>query len=397
MPTDDPRLEQALHDAAPAVTTAGVVAEVSHRRVRRRRNRRLGATALAGVGLLVVSTVTVLVTRDDNSSPHVASPGAGLHARVITTEGAVDDSAGTTLPPTEVVLDQDPQLLSEPVYVGATTLSTASYDRGPDGDVLSHVVRVDGTHVVDMANFKARILSIAEGEGARWAITQNPRVSPGGTIPDTFLKRIPAVGDPTSQILPLNADPVGPVVAVGGAVWIPVHDGVLQYDVSGNYVRAISLPDAAHRWVAQVGKFAYATDGKRLHSLEVTGESNDTITYPTDVVGLAAAGVDGRVLLAAPGGGGEKARVARATTGGGVDVIATLPDGFVPDGLAASTTRVWATGTVEGAPAIVLLGNAGVRATVVLEDASDGAALAWTDAHTVRAVNDGKLFEIHVP
>ena len=79
------------------------------------------------------------------------------------------------------------------------------------------------------------------------------------------------------------------------------------------------------------------------------------------------------------------------------DVTATLPDGFVADGLAASTTRVWATGTVGGAPAIVLLGDGGVRATVVLEHASDGAALAWTDAHTVRAVSDGKLYEIEVP
>jgi hypothetical protein len=34
---------------------------------------------------------------------------------------------------------------------------------------------------------------------------------------------------------------------------------------------------------------------------------------------------------------------------------------------------------------------------VVLENASDGATLAWTSAHTVRAVSDGKLFELAVP
>jgi hypothetical protein len=379
------------------VTTSGVVTEVARRRTRRRRNRRLAAGALALVVLLAVGTVTVLVTRDDSSSPQVASPGAGLRARVITGAGAADDGAGKALTPTRVELDQDPQLLRAPVSVGATTLSIASYDRGPDGNVLSHVVRVDGTHVVDITNFKARILSITEGEGARWAITQNPRVSPGATIPDTFLKRIPAVGDPTSQILPLDADPVGPIAALGGAVWIPVRDGVLQFDPTGTLVRTITLPEAAHRWVAQVGKLAYVTDGRRLRSLDVPGTTSDTITFGPEILGLASAGFDGRVLLASETGGLEHARVARSTSGSPVQVTAVLPGGFVPDGLAASTTRVWATGTVDGAPAIALLTDDGVRATVVLENASDGAALAWTDAHTVRAVSDGKLFEIQVP
>ena len=72
-------------------------------------------------------------------------------------------------------------------------------------------------------------MSIAEGEGARWALTQNLRPT-GGTLPDTFLKRIGAVGDPVSTQLPHDADPVGPIAAVGGAVWVPVRDGVLQYD-----------------------------------------------------------------------------------------------------------------------------------------------------------------------
>ncbi len=147
-----------------------------------------------------------------------------------------------------------------------------------------------------------------------------------------------------------------------------------------------------------MGKFAYVTDGKVLRGLVVTGDTADTLRYKSDVLGLAAASYDGRVLLAAEDGGREHARVAHATSGTGpVDITATLPDGFVTDGLAASTTRVWATGTVDGAPAIVLLGDGGVRATVVLEHASDGAALAWTDAHTVRAVSDGKLYEIEVP
>jgi hypothetical protein len=396
--TDDPRLEQALHDAAPKVATDGVVAHVARRRTRRRRNRRVAAGALAIVVLLVVGAVTVLVSRDDGSTPHVATTPARFHARVIGGQGAVGGATGEVVEPARVTLDQDPMLLQAPVQVGTGGLSIASHDPGPDGAPLSHVVRVEGTHVVDIVNFKAHILSITEGEGARWALTQNPRVTGNGTVPDAFLKRILPAGDPTSTPLPPNADPVGPIAAVGGAVWVPVRDGVLQYDTTGQFVRKTALPEAEHRWVAQVGKFAYATDGKRLSPLEVSGTAGDDITYDAEVLGLAAVNFDGRVLLAATDGGVEHARVARATSAANrLQVTATLPDGFVPTGLAASPTRTWATGTVDGAPAIALLDDTGVVATVVVEHASEGAALAWTDAHTVRAVSDGELFDIPVP
>jgi hypothetical protein len=400
VPTDDPRLEQALHDAAPAVETSGVVAQIAHRRTRRRRNRRLGAGALALVALLVVGTVTVLVTRDDGSTPHITSPGANLRARVITGRGAVDDGAGVTRKATPIELDQDTHILRPPLSVGSGGLSIASYDPGTEGDTPSYVVRVDGSHVVDVVDQKARILSIADGEGARWVLTQNHDVTtPGGTVPDVFLKRVTEPGTPPSVQLPRNADPVGPVAAVGGAVWVPLRDGVLQYDTVGHYVRTIDLPAADHRWVAQVGKFAAVTDGNQLHALEVVRGLGVSTTYGPDILGLAgAAGFDGRVLLAAEDGGAEHARVARSVSvKGGTEVTATLPDGFVATGLEASSTRIWATGTVDGAPAIALLGDNGVVATVVLEHAGDRAALAWTDARTVRAVSDGKLYEISLP
>jgi hypothetical protein len=58
---------------------------------------------------------------------------------------------------------------------------------------------------------------------------------------------------------------------------------------------------------------------------------------------------------------------------------------------------MWATGTVGDSPAIALLGDTGVRATVVLENVTDKPALAWTDDHTVRIVTNGVLSEIAVP
>ena len=95
-------------------------------------------------------------------------------------------------------------------------------------------------------------------------------------------------------------------------------------------------------------------------------------------------------------GGVEGSRVARATSADPVRITAILPGGFRPDRLEASSTRLWVTGTVDGAPAIVLLGADGVRATVVLENARD-AALAWTSSRTVTAVTDGRMFTIPVP
>jgi hypothetical protein len=394
VPTDDPRLEQALHDAAPAVETFGVVTQVAQRRTRRRRNRRIAAGALALVVLVVVGAITV-VSGDDGPSPHVAAQGARLQARVVNGHGAVDDGAGVVDTPTRVQLDQDTHLLRPPMSAGVNGLSIAGYEPGLEGATPSYVVRVDGEHVADVVDLKARILSIAEGEGARWVVTQN-RSTTGGTVPDAFLKRVADPGVPPSVQLPRNADPVGPVAAVGGAVWVPVRDGVLEYDTQGRYVRRIDLPPADHRWVAQVGKLAAVTDGSNLRSLPVTGETGSTTTYGPEIIGLASAGFESRTLLEPDDGGREHARVTRTTTKT-PDVTATLPDGFLATGLAASSTRIWATGTVGGAPAIVLLDDVGVRATVVLENASSGAALSWTDAHTVRAVSDGKLYEIAVP
>lgn len=396
MPTDDPRLEQALLDAAPAVETAGVVERVTGRRRRRRRNRRLAAGVLALVVVLVVGAITVVSTGHDRSSPYVASPGAGFRARVIDGGGSVADGAGHVVRPKRAPLDQDARLLRPPLVMGATALSSASYDPGVEGIAPSHVVRIDGAHVVDVVDFKARILSIADGEGARWVLTQNHSPT-GGIVPDVFLKRIPAAGAPTSTMLPTSSDPVGPIAAVGGAVWVPVRDGVVQYDTAGRFVRHLTLPDAGARWVAQVGKLASVTDGRTLRSLDAAGATGNPITFGPEILGLASANFDGRVLLANDQGGTARARVARATSAGPVQVTATLPNGFQPTGLAASTTRVWATGTVDGAPAIVLLDDTGVRATVVLENAGDEVALVWTGRRTVRAVAGGALYDIALP
>ena len=394
MPTNDHRIERALQDAAPVVETRRVFDRVTAKRARRRTVRRIEGGALALVVVAVIGLTAVLTTRDNGSSPHVAAPGAGLSAHVITGDDANADGRAET--PRPVTLDADPGVLLAPLSVGSASVSTASHDRGTDWLPLTHVVRIDGRHVIDVVNFKAEIVSITEGEGARWALTRNLRAT-GGTLPDTFLKRIGAVGDPLSVQLPRDSDPVGPIAAVGGAVWVPLRDGVLQFDpTTATLQREVPLPTASSRYVAQVGKGAYVTDGGTLRRLEPIAGLTDTINFGPEVIGLAAAGFDSLVMLRNEQGGVEGARVAHATSADPVRITAILPNGFRPDRLEASSTRLWVTGTVDGAPAIVLLAADGVRATVVLENARD-AALAWTSSRTVTVVTDGRMFTIPVP
>ena len=399
MPTDDTRLEQALRDAAPVVEPVGVLDRVAARRTRRRRSRRLATSASALLVVVLVIVTTVLVTRDDTSSPHVAAPGTRLSASVVTGDDATADGHDATVRP--VTLDTDPGVLLGPLYVTSTSLSSASHDRGTDAAPPTHVVRIDGSHVVDVVNFKAEIVSITAGEGARWALTRNPRAISVGE-PEVFLKRIGSDGKTVSQLLPSGSDPVGPIAAVGGAVWVPVRDGVLQCDVTdGHVVRLLALPPASARQVAAVGKTqaAYVTDGDSIRRLDPGVGLAESVRYGPDVLGLASAGFDSAVLLRSERGSTEGARVARATTIAPIDpveVTAVLPAGFVPDRLEASPTRLWVTGTVDGAPAVALLENGGSVTTVVLHNAR-ATALAWTAPHTVSAVTDGQLFTISVP
>src|SRR4029450_5423332 len=100
-------------------------------------------------------------------------------------------------------------------------------------------------------------------------------------------------------------------------------------------------------------------------------------------------------LLRNEQGGTDRARVAGAVAADPVRTVATLPPWFHADGIESSATRMWATGTVDGAPAIVLLDDAGVHATVVFDNAPQ-ATLVWSAPHTVTAVANGKLFELPV-
>ncbi len=390
MPVDDHRIERALHDAAPVVDTDRVLDRIATKRTRRRQVRRMQLGALALVAALVIGATTLLLTGDDGPSPHVAAPGSQLSARVVDGNDPVGGGAGRLATPKPVVLDADPGPLQGPLFAGSSALALASYDP-VESSTHSHVVRVDGTHVVDVVDFKAHVMSITEGEGARWALTRNLIPTGAGTVPDAFLKRIAADGRPTSVPLPRDADPVGPVAAIGGAVWVPTRVGVEQFDTNGAWVRTILLTPADTRSVVAIGKFAWVTDGAAgLRRLDPTSGATDETRVAASGAAHAAAGdsTNGWVLVD-PGAVVLVDRDLRPT------VTVTLPKGFAATTVTVADGRAWASGTVDGAPAIVLLDARGVRSTVILENGRD-AALAWTAANTVTAVSDGRLVTIHV-
>ena len=177
--------------------------------------------------------------------------------------------------------------------------------------------------------------------------------------------------------LPQNAEPVGPIAALGGAVWVPLRDGLLEFDPAGNL--RPSHPPARRRPTAGSRRWASArtvTDGRTVRSLDVPAAMSDPITYGPEILGLASAGFDGRVLLAPENGGLEHARGshARRRTRRWRSPR-RCPTGSSRTASPRRPRALWATGTVDGAPAIALLDDDGVRATVVLENATGGAAL----------------------
>ncbi len=113
----------------------------------------------------MIGATTLFATRDDGASPHVVAPGAQSSARIVEGNGPVGGGTGRMEIPSPVALDADPGRLQGPLFVGSSALALASYDR-VESSTHSHVVRVHGTHVVDVVDFKAHVMSITEGEGA---------------------------------------------------------------------------------------------------------------------------------------------------------------------------------------------------------------------------------------
>jgi hypothetical protein len=377
------QLQRALRTSAPRVSTTGVLEEVASKRARRRTRRRIELAAVAAI-VVATASLTVVLAGDRGPSTRVTTPAG----RVITGDAAVTGGAGTTRAPVPVALDPDQGYVRGPLVVRGATLSLAAYDHDDNGFHFppSRIVRIDSRTFREegRTDLKAEILSIADGDGARWVVTRNPK--PPNGLPDAFLKRIGPDGGVQSTLLPPGSDPVGRIAVGAGAVWIPLRDGVLRYDTTAlQFTARYDLAPSDTRVVAFT-THVVATDRGDLVALRPDGT----------VGGLSAGTLNrDRVVALTTSSGGDLLRLTVSRTSSQASVGSErLPRGFTAATLTASNGRVWVEGTVGGSPAVVLLREDGpIQATIVLDDAHD-ASFAWVRSDTVLAVSNGVLLRI---
>jgi hypothetical protein len=285
-----------------------------------------------------------------------------------------------------IALVPDQGYVRGPLALTGDMLSLAAYDHNGNTFAFppSRIVRIDTRSYTEESrtDLKAEILSIADGEGARWVVTRNQK--PVNGLPDAFLKRIGPDGAVGSKLLPFGTDPVGPVVAGRGNVWIPVRDGVLRVDpATARVVEHIQLAPASSRAVVVAGGATWATDGDRGIRAVDGEESGAQAPVRGTAIGLVSGAVPTPLIVDATG---------RASLG-----ALALPAGFSATRVATADDRVWVEGTVDDQPAAVLLEAFGraVRATVVLEGGHD-ASFAWVRPDTLLAVSNGQLLRVDV-
>jgi hypothetical protein len=356
MPTVDERLEQLFSEAAaePAAA-ADVLGAVAHKR-RQRHTRRVArhVGVLAVAALAVVGSVAWFAT-DERSDPTVAARVTGTDA---------------WRRAREISLAPDRGYLRAPIITSGADITVAAYDRDGTGFKVppARVVRIDADgDVRDEVELQGEILSLAEGEGARWVVTHDgDNVSPR----QYRVKRIGADGSVVSNAFPPGVEPTGPIVAGGGAAWVPVEHGVLQFaPATGAYVGTVAPPDAERvPRLVRIGSavYAYAATGSTLVRLDATTpEAPGATSTDVTLLGIAAT-PEGAWALASTGG---RAMVAPFDlTNGAFDRARgpSLPRGFAGSDLLAAGDTLWILGRVDNEPAIVRIARR-ADGTVVAE------------------------------
>jgi len=384
------QLERSLRASAPYVSTVGVLDQVARKRRGRTRTRHAGIAVVTT--MLVVATIAVAVIASDNgATTHIAAPADTLHARVLRgAVAAITPDSGALRAVTPVALDPDQGYVRGPLFVTGATLSFAAYDR--DGSSFrfppSRIVRVDSAtaHEEGRVDLKAEVLSVADGEGARWALTRNP--APADGLPDAFLKRITADGDVTSVLLPPGSVPVGRIVVGQGAVWIPLRDAVLRYDAAtARFTTRYALACCAAARSVAVADQVVTTDHGDLVALQGDGAVSGISAGTSGVSTIAA-------VTSTPSGGLVRLTVDPADGGRFSVGDERLPAGFAATALSSVGARTWVEGTVDGRPAVVLLDEQGVTRGAVVLDAARDVSFAWVSRDTLLATADGQLVRI---
>ena len=173
-------------------------------------------------------------------------------------------------PPTRDTCDRPSFLRATPSPSRRTTARTAA---SPSHRRASCASRARTVGSVDRVDLEGEIVALADGEGARWALTRD-QVVDGPTDARFRVKRVAGDGTVASNPVPPGEEPSGTIAAGGGAVWVPVRDGVLRYDLTtGAFAAKIPLAPAERRAIAVGGKATYVSDGAAVLRLDPTSSA----------------------------------------------------------------------------------------------------------------------------
>jgi hypothetical protein len=388
----DRRVERALREAAPLRRASPEVFErVVVKRARRQQGRQvrrvlvtLGATTLLVTGVLVA-------VLDREPPPEIATAS---RPRVV--EHATPQlDAGRALELEPLVVTPDSGYVRPPVLPSGDTVAVAAYDRTDTGFTVppSRIVRVSSSDggVLDRVDLEGEIVALADGEGARWALTRD-RVVKGPADPRFRVKRVAGDGTLVSNPVPAGEEPSGTIAAGGGAVWVPVRDGVLRFDlVTGAFGSKIPLPPAERRAIAVGGKAAYVSDGTAVLRLDPTTDAATAAggtASATSVLGITSSPRAPVVELLAPDVTGE----ASVTEAFG-DRTIRLPTNVDASDLRSANGVVWVDATIDGAVVAIVLDEAlrRVERVIRLPETSD-ATLTFLSRDRVLVVSGGQMW-----
>jgi hypothetical protein len=397
VPGNDDRLEHAFRNAARQPTLDGVAEGVHAKWSRRRTIRRVERAAFAGAlaaSVIVVAVVALDTTRSDQ---HVTVAPARGAIPVVRVDGeAVRRGAIAS-----VRVEPDEGYVRGPLLTSGDRVAMAAYDR--DGTTYSfppsRIVRIeaDGT-VVDRIDLQGEILSLADGEGARWALTRDKTVV-GPEDPEFRVKRIGPDGVVASNAVPPGEQPVGRIAAGGGGVWVPVIDGVLRFDsVTGAFAGKIPLATTTdRRAVVASGKFVFATDGLQEVRLDPASDEPAgpvaTLSTGFEIVDAANADLSGAAYLLVRGDGDTW-----LVSDGENEV--TLPRDFEATGIFAAGSVVWVDGSSAGVRTVLVIepraSRISIGRTLRLDNTSD-LSITFTSPRNALIASAGEAYGVKLP
>jgi hypothetical protein len=400
VPVDDDRLRDALREAALEPSTGDVLRRVRSKWARRRTIHRIerGTLVAAVFAALVVGSVVVL---DDPVSEHqvrvATAPGSVPRVRFVD-GGEVRRASVRRIP----VVPDEGYVRGPLLASSGRTIAMAAYDR--DGSTYtfppSRIVRVDHRgEEVDRVDLQGEILSLADGEGARWALTRDKTVL-GPADPEFRVKRIGPDGGVVSNAVPPGEQPVGRIAAGGGGVWVPVADGVLRFDpATGGFAAKVALSNPAERRaVVASGKFFFVTDGNvevRLDPAETT--ASDVVgELPVDIELTDAVYVNS---LGSPVLLGFDAAAQTWVVSDGERVLPFHPT-FSAETISAANGVIWVDGIVDGVRSVAVLdvrgGELTIERTIRLTRAPDANVILVSERKALLTAR-GSLFRASVP